>query len=57
MLAIPGIINPHDRPDDMQQEWTLPDYTNIMAFFNMGTAPKWQYTARINFKIYFMELH
>ena len=26
MLAIPGIINPPDRPDDMQQEWTLPDY-------------------------------
>jgi len=20
MLAIPGIINPHDRPDEMQQE-------------------------------------
>ena len=20
MLAVPGIINPHDRPDDMQQE-------------------------------------
>ena len=38
MLAIPGIINPHDRPDDMQQEWPgciRVHYSYCWHFLNM----------------------